>query len=135
MEFPQFRSWNAYFLWDENFLIGVEIFFLDTHFYYSIILHIFSHRLLELWCKYTFSPGMKNARLYQLFCFFITWQRSVPCKGSTTRYQKQTNNMDMTVRKRVRMVGYNLRHPGILALLSHGMVERKNWKGRQKIAM
>ncbi len=32
------------------------------------------------------------------------------------------------------MIGHNLRHPGILAVLIEGMVERKNWKGRQRMS-
>ncbi len=31
------------------------------------------------------------------------------------------------------MIGHNLRHPGILAVLIAGMVEGKNWKGRQRM--
>ncbi|XKL68390.1 hypothetical protein PGB90_003881 [Kerria lacca] len=38
----------------------------------------------------------------------------------------------MLVRRKARMIGYNLRHPGMLATVLDGMVEEKNWKGRPR---
>ncbi|XKL63380.1 hypothetical protein PGB90_005744 [Kerria lacca] len=38
----------------------------------------------------------------------------------------------MLVKRRARMVGNNLRHPGMLATVLEGMVEGKNWKGRPR---
>lgn len=40
----------------------------------------------------------------------------------------------MVVKIRVSMIGHNLRHPRMLALILQGMVEAKKWKGRQKIS-
>lgn len=32
------------------------------------------------------------------------------------------------------MIGYNLRHPGMLALIIEGNIEEKNWKERQRMS-
>ncbi|XKL65470.1 hypothetical protein PGB90_008890 [Kerria lacca] len=38
----------------------------------------------------------------------------------------------MLVKRRVRMIGHNLRHPEMLITVLEGMVEGKNWKGRPR---
>lgn len=40
----------------------------------------------------------------------------------------------MIVRRRIRMIEHNLKHPEILALVLEGIVDGKNWKGRQRIS-
>lgn len=40
----------------------------------------------------------------------------------------------MIVRRRVKIIKHNLRHPEILALIPKGIVEGKNWKRRRKMS-
>lgn len=50
------------------------------------------------------------------------------------RIQAKRDILNIIVTRRVRMIEHNLRHPGMLVLISKRKIERKNWKGKQSMS-
>ncbi len=80
----------------------------------------------------------KSIEAFEMWCYRrmlkIKWTEKVRNKEVLERMGVEQDIWKMIVKRRVRMIGHNLRHPGILAVLIEGMVEGKNWKGRQRMS-
>ncbi|XKL65448.1 hypothetical protein PGB90_008868 [Kerria lacca] len=62
----------------------------------------------------------------------IKWTEKVKNEDVLRRIRGDRVIWKMPVKRRARMIGHNLRHPGMPATVVEGVVEGKNWKGRPR---
>ena len=74
----------------------------------------------EMWC-YRRMLGIK------------TWTDKVRNQEVLLRIRERMCLWNSLKRRRDKLIGHNVRHPGMLLLLLKGKVEGKNWVGRHRI--
>ena len=79
----------------------------------------------------------KRIEAFEMWCYRrilgIKWTDKVRNKDVLVRIGERMCLWNSLKRRRDKLIGHNVRHPGILLLLLEGKVEGKNWVGRHRV--
>ena len=78
----------------------------------------------------------KSIEAFEMWCYRrilgIKWTDKITNKEVLERIGERMGIWNYLKRRRDKLIGHNIRHPGILMLMLEGMVEGKNWVGRHR---